>query len=535
MVQNPLLVAMALCPNLYGSKRLHAAADAILGIGVNLILFVYLCLFHGLRYHTAAVATRRTNHIRQVLHLRRAAKYVTEAVSVDDATDESISRYTADYYEKFGDTDGSGSSSAIRLQHDPFGSNCTDFLFPKVIILILGFSAVLVTAYARFPASDDDAFSLLPADIESYEELYLAGSFAQFGAMAIWVILIFQRAVGTGKKLRKEPFLRTRPVQLAYRILIAQMVLGVLALTVPFFIDLFHLVRKWTSSQHATGFISGSWSYESLLRTSELDLLLRILAGAARRFPYSGSAASVGPGRIFFATICILNTAVIFLPSHPLRETESDGKTVYYESLFQNGHGVDKGRQRRDKRSVVTLARYTHTWRVFPLPILKESGLTLLPAESSFLLNCNLEKDHSSREGRAIVFVGSYTPVFSVEIACWLNEASWQAYYSPNRVLADDEWAPGRMNLASLGLRLERVINDEAADIQAYVATNPLARVDGDEDSVIVVAFRGSANASNLKTDFRARQVSCQGISTYFLPRASEADVVDFFEIGSTS
>lgn len=382
-------------------------------------------------------------------------------------------------------------------------------MIPKFFILVVAFTSVLVTAIARFLASDDGEATLLPADLEKYEELYIAGSLVQFGTMVIWVVLIFQRAIGTGKKLRKEPFLRTRPAQLAYRILFAQMVLGALALAIPSCIDLVNLVKKWTSS--STGLINPGSGYE-LLRTSELDLLLRTLAGTARRFPYSGTAASVGPGRIFFATICILSTAIIFLPTHPLNETENgsvSNKVVDYGSVLLNGHGVEKGRQRRDKRMVITIARYTHTWRVFPLPILKETGLVLLPMESSFLLNCNLEKDHSSRDGRSIVFVGSYTPVFCVEIACWLNEASWQAYYSPNKFLADDEWAPGQMNLESLGLRLERVVNDDSADIQVFVATNPLPRVDGEEDSVIVVSFRGSANASNLKTDFRARQVSC--------------------------
>ena len=32
---------------------------------------------------------------------------------------------------------------------------------------------------------------------------------------------------------------------------------------------------------------------------------------------------------------------------------------------------------------------------------------------------------------RGLVSIGPYIPVFCAELACWLNEASWQAYNSP--------------------------------------------------------------------------------------------------------
>lgn len=69
LVQEPLLAAMALSPMLGSSVALHIAADATIGVGVHGVLFVYMCLFHGFRYHTGAVAKKRSNHQRQILQL----------------------------------------------------------------------------------------------------------------------------------------------------------------------------------------------------------------------------------------------------------------------------------------------------------------------------------------------------------------------------------------------------------------------------------------------------------------------------------
>ena len=48
------------------------------------------------------------------------------------------------------------------------------------------------------------------------------------------------------------------------------------------------------------------------------------------------------------------------------------------------------------------------------------------------------------------------------------------------------------MNLNSIGLRLEAAILDETTNTQAYIASNIRDQVDGEEDSIIVIAFRGS-------------------------------------------
>ena len=114
---------------------------------------------------------------------------------------------------------------------------------------------------------------------------------------------------------------------------------------------------------------------------------------------------------------------------------------------------------------------------------------------------------HKFKFGRGAIYKGRYIPVFCVEIACWLLEASWQAYYSPLEYSLND-WAPGRMRLDSIGLKLEHAINDSETDTHAFVASNISEQVEGEEDTIIVVSFRGSASISNIKTDLSFRQVS---------------------------
>lgn len=49
---------------------------------------------------------------------------------------------------------------------------------------------------------------------------------------------------------------------------------------------------------------------------------------------------------------------------------------------------------------------------------------------------------------------------------------------------------------------------DLATNTQAIVATNAFDQTEGVEDSLIVVSFRGSVDAANLRTDLKSGMVS---------------------------
>jgi hypothetical protein len=508
-MQDPVLPLMYFFPSLGSSARLHVTADALMGIGVNCTLFVYLCLFHSFRFHTASVTRKRAEHQRKYFQLRHAAKYVIDGDSLDkEENEEAINEYITDYYDRHGNTDGTAYPRHLRLESDPFSSNWADFLFGKLLLLFLGIASVIVTAYCRFPPGIKDVTETSETTINHYKTAYVASIVTQFFSSLIWIFLIIHAALESGRKLRAEPFLSTRPAQLAYRVLFAHITLGFTALAVSFALSIYRLLQKWSLQGRNATFHSPTAL--GVDQTSNLEVILRVLTQVARQFPYSGTAASIGSGRILFATVSILITAFIFLPAHILDDEIDDPE----KKLLLGKMGaiqekvVEKRRLRRDKRLVVHLARDTRTWRVFPLAIKQTVESSTLLQEKGFQIYGSLRTQSNNVKERGVVSIGPYTPVFCLELACWLNEASWQAYYTPEALSNDKTYSSDKMNLESIGLRLEGAVRDEATGTQSYVATNIAPQVDGEEDSIIVVAFRGTANAVNVKTDFRARQVA---------------------------
>lgn len=131
----------------------------------------------------------------------------------------------------------------------------------------------------------------------------------------------------------------------------------------------------------------------------------------------------------------------------------------------------------------------------------------MLRSRTLFQLYSNGHRDYNNLCDPGVVSIGPYVPVFCTELACWLLEACWQSYYSPTTAVEWNDETPGKMDLNSIGLKLEATILDEATNTQAFVATNLADQVDGEEDSIIVVAFRGSVDSVNAKTDLKYSMV----------------------------
>ena len=499
LVQNPFLIYAYFHPQLYSNPNFHTLVDAMIGIGVNFNFMLWLCIFQGLRYHTATVNRRRARQQQQVLEFQRTAKYIAKAdVTFNGNEEEFIDRYTQEYFDTYGDIDGTGSSETldVRLKSDPCGDSWADFLFSKCVLLLIGVSAVIVCSSYRFSAN---AALVSPRVLEHYNTIYVCGSFIELFVIFFWVFLLLRQAIRTGSKLRKEPFLSTRPAQLAYRILLGILFLTLGSIFVPIFADMYYFISKWSLHGRDQGNERDSSS-------STIDILLKVILHVSERIPFIGAAAFYGPGKVLFGTVTTLLAAFIFLPSRSFSDPDDPwligrNKDKVHEvtepndNMFSNLNLTDFGRRNKDKRLMVTLARYTHTWRIMPLPIKK--------------VNSNLLSDlsfHLDTSDSSIAFFGKYTAVFCLEIACWLLEASWQAYYSPTD-FSSDSFAPGRMSLDSIGLHLEKAIFDEETLTQAYISTNMNAQVDGPEDSIIVVAFRGTANVQNMRMDLKLRQI----------------------------
>jgi hypothetical protein len=419
---------------------MHVLADSVIGIGLHGVLFMWLCLFQGIRYHTASNARKRAEHQKQILELRRATKLLASYGSSQYNSCASPSDHLASYFDEFGDLQGTTAIN-IRLKHDPCGDGCADFLLPKLLLFLVGACAVVVTSLFRFSDTSDldgilNAFSIDPAFLSEHRKVFIASSLTQLAILALWAILIVRAALKTGALLRKEPFLSTRPAQLAYRVLMSILVLGVASHLLPFTADAISLLADLLANQKAWHLsASGDSGDELVYKTSSeyyvnnsvhslADVFTTIILHAAQRFPYSGTAASLGPGEIIYVTTATLVAAFIFLPSTSYildEDHQSPGEGL-------NDSPAPKENQRRDKRAVLPMSRYTHTWRAFPLPVERHQNVKKVKTKvvESYQVDKNLKKIMNDDIGRGTIYKDNYVPLFCVETALWLAECSWQ-------------------------------------------------------------------------------------------------------------
>lgn len=498
LVQNPILAFMHFNPSVYGSMKMHIVANILTGIGLHCLLCLWLCLFEGLRYHTADQARKRAEFQKEVLEIRRTSEYLNPK--------NSSSTYYIDYFEEFGDINGVYGTN-LRLKHDPCGEYWADFLIPKLALVAIGTCMVIISSSNKLsPASVNDNESSI---LEINEVVWYTSLF-QIMILCLWTYLIVKEALKTGDLLRKEPFLSTRPAQLAYRFLMSILMLGVASIILPLVFALFSKVADFENSSTKNFYSNNSSLMESSSRVSWKgiktvlnDAIDQFVLNATELFPFSCSASSMRSGDIIYITACTLVVAFIFLPSTDyILDTDKINESTSPSESYKNEN------QRRDKRWILPLSRYTHTWRVFPLPIERHefnSNVKKKKASESYQVNHQF-RTLSDDIGRGTIYRENYVPLFCVETALWLAECSWQTYYSSTEYKLDD-FAPGIMNLDCCGLELESDIYHEETDTRVYVASNLSAQVYGEEDSVIVVSFRGTASFANVRTDLNYQQV----------------------------
>jgi len=477
---------------------------------------------------TAEFNRRRFDQHRRVSNLRAATKHIAPPSEVGDDRWAQVKWY----YKEYGDVHGGGAatSMALRHKHDTRSDSFLEFIFPKVTLLIIGVISTVTAAVYRFPVSESEMAAMTPTTAAYLNpdrfghdsKVYVISSVVQFIVIEIWCVFIVYTSFVTGERLRREPFLSTRPAQLSFRVLSGILFLGVGFSFTLFSISTMKLLHYTGGSDlsddgivYDTSLTGTGESWDS--RASRADFLFRMLRVATSQSPYVGTASNIGPGKILYATACSLVAAFIFLPSSHFRASNKEKQSADESSEIPgNSKQImlaikDRRLQGRDKRFVVALARNSHTWRVFPLPIRSHSLISQHTLKEQLNIVGTFQLDayfnaHRFKFGRGAVYKGRYMPVFCVELACWLLEACWQTYYSSTEYSLD-EWAPGKMNLEQMGLKVDHFIDDDESDTHAFVASNISEQVEGEEDSIIVVAFRGTASMSNIATDLTFSQV----------------------------
>lgn len=362
LILNPVMVFMYFRPSSFENRLLFIIADMCNGIGIHAILGLWLCLLHGLRYHTAEMTTRRVENKKRQVDLWNSIRYLKSSNTDGTSRNETSSKDLLHYYNEYGDSDGIGNSwTALRMKHDPCGDNWPDFLIPKVLLFALGVAAVSTAAHYKYY----DVTLVESHTLHWNHNVYAISSLLHMIVLIMWVVLIFRASIKTGEVLRKEPFLSTRPAQLVYRILMNMIFLGALSFFVLFMADVYSLLKEWESNQHSTHLKSQSVHplfYKSSTNFSwsndhdvAFDLIFKLVLYAKQRIPYIGAAIGLGSGEMLFITISTLTVAFIFLPSTNFFLNSGSNNGV--ERKIFDGAFIQSESQRRDKRILVTLSR----------------------------------------------------------------------------------------------------------------------------------------------------------------------------------
>jgi hypothetical protein len=154
------------------------------------------------------------------LELLQATRHISPTDDIDDDEWGQVKRY----YQQYGDVDGGGTSysMALRMKHDFFSDSILEFILPKISLLVLGIAASITAAASRFPMSESSSVSereeLNPDRLGSASKVYVISSFAQIIVQITVCLFIVYTSFVTGERLKREPFLSTRPAQLAFRV-----------------------------------------------------------------------------------------------------------------------------------------------------------------------------------------------------------------------------------------------------------------------------------------------------------------------------
>lgn len=201
----------------------------------------------------------------------------------------------------------------LRHKHDVNADSFVEFIIPKMLLLLIGVISAVTAAMVRFPESQigrmnqSSAGFLNPDRFGGRGQLYVFSSVVQIIVIQLWGISIIMSSFVTGERLRREPFLSTRPAQLTFRVLTSILVLGfVISITLfsLYTCNVFGSSNKDPAlSMEGSDFVfdtsvgSGVESWDS-----KADILFRFIRRVSSQVPYVDTSFNIGPGKILYAT-----------------------------------------------------------------------------------------------------------------------------------------------------------------------------------------------------------------------------------------
>jgi len=251
-------------------------------------------------------------------------------------------------------------------------------------------------------------------------------------------------------KHQLSSFVSTRYAQLAQRVLQNILFIAGLCVLCPLVLQ---SLRLYYGNQPIPGVAKHDFVVFGAQHT-QLQKLVRTISHESAHLPFLCIVAgSLGPGKMLYIFVSTLVVAFVFLPPNfNFNLNFNRNRDIIDDDDNDKDFTSNKtSNSNSNSRCVINLTTQSHSWGIFPLLRIK-----------------SLQQwgDHD-------------TPIFCNEIACWLCEASWQSYYSANN-FSIDEYSPGKMNLASIGLRLEREVIDKMTDTFSFICSNVKEIVSGE-------------------------------------------------------
>ena len=117
----------------------------------------------------------------------------------------------------------------------------------------------------------------------------------------------------TGERLRREPFLSTRPAQLTFRVLTSIVLLGFLISVTLFAL---YTLSVFGYSQTKVPIDGNDFVFDTSVRSgvetwdTKADVLLRFIRQVSAKVPYVDTSFNIGGGKILYATATTLGELI---------------------------------------------------------------------------------------------------------------------------------------------------------------------------------------------------------------------------------
>ena len=182
-----------------------------------------------------------------------------------------------------------------------------------MLLLVIGLVSTITAANCRFPESyvgrmDQSSASFLNPDrFGGRGQLYVFSSIVQIIVIQLWGVAIIMTSFVTGERLKREPFLSTRPAQLTFRVLTSILLLGfVISITLFSMFTTSVFGNEQTDDElSVTGddFVFDT-SVENGVESwdSKADIFFRFIRRVSAQVPYVDTSFNIGPGKILYAT-----------------------------------------------------------------------------------------------------------------------------------------------------------------------------------------------------------------------------------------